>query len=105
MNYRYRKKPIVIEAFQMTSARYGCRDDWPPWLLREYYDGVFVRPCCRSAGSDYDEPGLLTVVTPEGPVSVSDGDYIIRGIHGELYPCKPDIFNATYDEVVELAGA
>lgn len=42
--------------------------------------------------------GILSLDTLEGPMRVNVGDYIIRGVHGEIYPCKPDIFHETYEE-------
>lgn len=77
---KYRKKPIVIEAIQ--------------------YDGGFPLDFLgedervRSAG---DGSGDCEVVTLEGVMRAHIGDWIIRGVKGELYPCKPDIFDATYE--------
>ena len=97
--HRYRKKPVVIEAFQMTKDRSYVGDEWPIWL-----NEAWRRPR-GSAGSlqKVDEPGCTSfeIVALEGVHRVTWGDWIIRGVKGELYPCKPDIFEATYDKVTE----
>jgi hypothetical protein len=92
---KYRKKPVVVEAFQMTrdlALRYGR---WPDWLYQAWIKGR-------------DEPGSLfpkddgegySIQTLEGVHDVTWGDFIIQGVRGELYPCKPDIFAETYEEV------
>ena len=95
---KYRKKPIVIEAFQMTEQRRNSNAEWPEWLHRAWERGA-------SAGIkgalmiDIDDPnGLrLALGTLEGVYRIQWDDWIIQGIKGELYPCKPDIFEATYE--------
>ena len=77
---RYRKRPVVIEAVQ--------------------YDGTFPLAFLRgdervTSGS----AGSLEISTLEGVMRAEKGDWIIRGIKGELYPCKPDIFAQTYEAV------
>ncbi|MGT2800850.1 hypothetical protein [Streptococcus marmotae] len=47
----------------------------------------------------YVETNSYYIATLEGAMYISDGDYIIKGVHGEFYPCKPDIFKETYEEV------
>ncbi len=84
---KFRKKPIVIEAIQFTN---DSLDN-----LKEIYHllgmdlGVLV-PTTE-----------IIINTLEGPMVATRGDWIIKGIKGELYPCKPDIFKITYDEVEE----
>ena len=91
-------KPVVIEAFQMTPERRQSNEDWPQWLheawLKDNHEpgSVFPTDYPHSDGTD-----MLTIQTLEGTHLVSWGDYIIQGIHGELYPCKPDIFEQTYE--------
>ena len=75
---KYRKKPVVIEATQW--FKHG---DHPAVLLGVRFDG---RPY---------------IETLEGPHLVTPGDWIITGVKGEHYPCKPDIFEVTYEEVKE----
>ncbi len=87
---RFRKKPIVIEAVQWP-LHY---DEWPAWL-KEAWQRPFEEP-----GAFYSLAGSSFLLsTLEGQHIVSDGDYIIKGIANELYPCKADIFAATYDPV------
>ena len=92
---RFRKKPVVIEAFQMTEERRASNADWPEWmhqawqLDREAPGSLY--PTEEGTGD-----GTLSIGTLEGPHLVSWGDWIIQGVKGELYPCKPDIFEATY---------
>jgi hypothetical protein len=94
---KFRKKPVVIEAFQMTRERGASTVDWPDWLQQ-------ARLLERgSPGSLYptDEnvsDSTLAIATLEGEHIVSWGDWIIRGVAGELYPCKPHIFDLTYEE-------
>ena len=92
---RYRKRPVIIEAFQMKPARFHDERDWPTWLIaaRELHH--------LDAGAfSYDkEADEYIIRTLEGAMTVSDDDWIIRGVHGELYPCKPEIFAMTYEEV------
>ena len=78
---KYRKKPVVIEALQ--------------------YNGHNVDECLKFCDKAYKSPvqDFLTIRTLEGMHKCSVGDYIIRGVNGEFYPCKPDIFEKTYEEV------
>lgn len=100
MNLKYRKKPVVIEAFQMTRERRGDNRDWPDWLHYAWQmdpDEVGALRCRDYPDSDGTDE--LYINTLEGRHQVSFDDYIIRGVAGELYPCKPDIFEATYEPV------
>lgn len=80
----YRKKPIVIEAWQF--ARHSPAP-YPQWL-KEAID-------CGAVW--FREPGRVFVHTSEGVMEAASGAWIIRGVKGELYPCAEDIFAATYD--------
>ena len=97
----YRKKPVVIQAFQMTEERRQTNSEWPNWLHeawnREHHElgALYPEKHPNSDGND-----RLRIVTLEGNQLVSWGDYIIRGVQGEIYPCKPDIFEMTYEEVI-----
>jgi len=95
---KYRKKPVVVEAFQMTEENYLRYEEWPEWLKASYRG---CKDCEGTLQFGYDSEGhfYLEIVTLEGKHKVSWGDYIIRGIKGELYPCKPEIFEATYEKV------
>jgi hypothetical protein len=100
MNYRYRKKPVVIEAFQMTEARRESNCDWPEWLNHAWQLERGTPGSLYPTHSD-NATRKLSVGTLEGPMLVSWGDWIIRGVRGEIYPCKDEIFRATYDPVSE----
>lgn len=98
MNLRFRKRPVVIEAFQMTVERRRNNSEWPEWLHAAWNElagqpgAVWCSDYPHSDGTDE-----LIIGTLEGNHRVSFGDWIIRGVQGELYPCKPDIFAATYE--------
>ena len=100
MNYKFRKKPVEIEAFQMTRERRSDNSDWPNWLHQAWNKpqdepgAVFPENYPISDGHD-----RLKVFTLEGEHLIDWDDFIIQGVKGELYPCKPDIFEATYDPV------
>lgn len=93
---KYRKKPVVIEAFQMTEARRWDNSEWPNWLNQAWNmnqndsGALFINRTDKSGAR-------LCIQTLEGVHDVGWGDYIIQGVKGELYPCKPDIFAATYE--------
>lgn len=97
---KFRKKPVVIEAFQMTRAARDSNEHWPQWLHEAWQKdhseagSVFPKEFPDSDGTDE-----LMIVTLEGLHLVSFDDWIIQGVKGELYPCKPDIFEATYEAV------
>lgn len=82
---RYRKKPVVIEA-----VRFGEDGKFvgvtPTWMDAAAMDGRVYR-----------QDQSIFIVTLEGEMRADRGDWIIRGVQGELYPCKPDIFAATYE--------
>lgn len=85
---KYRKKPVEIEAWQSFKNAGTETCTWPGWIMEALTDAVIF--------SLDDE---IYVSTLEGDMHVADGDWIIKGVKGELYPCKPDIFALTYDEV------
>jgi hypothetical protein len=98
MNLRFRKKPVIIEAFQMTKQRRMDHNNWPHWLCcawnldRDEVGALYP----TEAGTD---DGTLSINTLEGQHLVAWNDWIIQGIQGELYPCKPDIFEKTYETI------
>ena len=85
---RYRKKPVEIEALQFIDDVDRITE------LSNFIDNQDVQVSYK----DPKNPKLL-IETLEGVIEASVGDYVIRGVHGEFYPCKPDIFNETYEEV------
>ena len=99
---KFRKRPVVIEAFQMTpERRFGDHSqEWPVWL-REALHKEWPTPGAVAPLMLEDTDGMdrLQIATLEGNMVVEWGDWIIQGVKGELYPCKPDIFTATYEPV------
>lgn len=99
---KYRKLPVVIEAFQMTPERRQDNSEWPQWLHEAWNAGFetpgSIWPAKKYGLSEGEELGIRTL---EGAHLVSFGDWIIQGVKGELYPCKPDIFDKTYEAVEE----
>lgn len=88
---KYRKKPVVIEAMQFRGPKATLSDvdyavEFDDWMVANQGDRA-----CRYVGD------TIIIPTLEGDHIASEGDWIIRGVQGELYPCKPDIFAATYD--------
>ena len=88
---KYRKKPVVIEAFQMTKAIWNTNDGWPQWA-REAWDKLPAEE-----GAIWCNDGTVYCGTLEGVHKITFGDWVIRGVADEIYPCKPDIFEATYE--------
>lgn len=81
---QFRKKPVVIDAIQLTADN--------------------LKECCQFVGrsntsSADPQAGTLSIYTLEGSMRADVGDWIIKGVKGEFYPCKPDIFAATYEVV------
>ncbi len=81
---KFRKKPVVIEAEQLT-------------LENKDRALNFIKCNCYADGTS-DNPSIR-IDTLEGEMTASLGDWIIKGVKGEFYPCKPDIFEATYEKV------
>lgn len=94
---KFQKKPVVIEAIRCKEAHRLIGSDWnalPEWF-RSAYEGK------NEAGVKtiicINHPPSIEIVTLEGTMRANFDDWIIRGLKGELYPCKPDIFEATYE--------
>jgi len=81
----FRKRPVVIEAVQFTGGN-------TVEVVNFIGSGYRVMPDYRDASKD-----VIFIVTLEGEMVATAGDWIIRGVQGEFYPCKPDIFEATYE--------
>lgn len=97
---KYRKKPVVVEAVQLTwdTWKEMCDHAGVGRLAEGKPEGCHVGPDGKQTADCNGRIGLL-IPTLEGLMLGVEGDYIIRGVKGELYPCKPDIFEATYDAV------
>ena len=84
---KYRKKPVVIEAVRWMGTNFNEMD--------EFLEGRY----------GYDEPTIgnarVVIQTLEGTMRADIGDWVIKGVQGEYYPCKPDIFEQTYEKVEE----
>ena len=87
----FRKKPVVIEAMQYDGTNGEAIEAWSQSKVR--------------ALIDMNWNPYLSIETLEGTITGIDGDWIIRGVKGEYYPCKPDIFDATYEPVLQSANA
>ena len=85
---KFRKKPVVIEAQQLTDGA-----DWD--AIAVWCGGFLHNTTFGVPGAD--PTTLLKIKTLEGVMEAGEGDWIIRGVKGEFYPCKPDIFEATYE--------
>ena len=88
---QYRKKPVVIEAVPVKEVIFQIehntmKEDW-------------VEEGCASGTIIYELPGLVSVKTLEGTMAANREDWLIQGVKGEIYPCKPDIFEETYEAV------
>lgn len=86
-----RKKPVTIECFKYDGDLINSDGKFyvPEWAQKAYEDGIIF----------FKDMGEMYIKTLEGDHHASVGDYIIRGVNGELYPCKPDIFEKTYEFV------
>lgn len=95
---KYRKKPVIIEAFQYDGDLKGSDGKYyvPEWMVRAVENGIVY----YAQENPVEPPIELYIVTLEGHHHVSVGDFIIQGVNGELYPCKPDIFEKTYEAVL-----
>lgn len=92
---KYVKKPVEIEAFKYDGDIIDSKGKVyaPKWAEEAYKNGTMFY------SETEESPSELFIKTLEGNHHVSVGDYIIKGVKGELYPCKPDIFEETYKEV------
>lgn len=88
---KYRKKPVVIEAFQFYV------DNIPDWFMDAVSNNTVILHNCNYKRYSINE-AYCEIKTLEGVHRCNGGDYVIKGIKGELYPCKADIFKQTYEE-------
>ena len=93
---KYRKKPVVVEAIQWTGSNLEeIRNFVGSDLIEECVELFDIKRTLKEMLVD------IAIDTLEGTMRVDYGDYIIKGVQGEFYPCKPDIFEQTYEEVIE----
>ena len=98
MGRRYRKKPAVVEAVCMSDdGMASSLAAWPQWL-KDAWSAPFGSPGSLQFGGK-DPNSYFELVTLEGVHKVSKNDWIIQGVEGELYPCKPSVFERTYTPV------
>jgi len=86
MIQKFRKKPVVIEVIKYTGKN-------------EEEIAEFCSPNITGYGGKLTNKDYIDIQTLEGVMRASIGDWIIKGVKGEIYPCKPEIFTATYEEV------
>ena len=79
---KFKKKPVIIEAIQWNGENLSEIDEFTKNEVKNH-------------------ESVLIITTLEGDMYASLNDYIIKGVNGEFYPCKPDIFDKTYEEVIE----
>lgn len=94
---KYRKKPIVVEAIQWTGSNLEeIRNFVGNDLIENYIEHFDIeRTLIKQTLAG------IAINTLEGTMMVNYGDYIIKGVNNEFYPCKPDIFKQTYEEVID----
>ena len=85
---KFRKKPVVIDAYQMTREEWGRPWVWCDWLCDAFNDATV-----------FQRDSKLFIKTLNGEMAVSVDEWIIRGVQGELYSCNPEIFEQTYERV------
>ena len=93
---RFRKKSIEVEAIQYT----GCNEQEIADFMGVSVPDLHTRvDAVLRADGDYRKNSHIYIDTLEGVMAANYGDYIIKGVKGEFYPCKPDIFDETYEAV------
>ena len=88
---KYRKRPVEVEAIKFDG-----------WNWREVYQFMSDEPLMFT--QDFRKEEYILIDTLEGVMKARVGDYIIKGVQGEFYPCKPDIFHKTYEEIKDRKG-
>lgn len=85
----YKKKPVIIEAFCYDGDLMNSSGEYyvPDWAVKAFENGELF----------FKDAGELYIKTLEGDMHAAVGDYVIQGVQGEIYPCKPDIFEQTYE--------
>jgi hypothetical protein len=100
--WKFRKKPVEVEAMQFIGGMEHLHEvyQWVEKNTQGSYDcNAPNDPVPASGVSIEAETGFMVIMTLEGQMQVKLGDWIIKGVNGEFYPCKPDIFEKTYELV------
>lgn len=92
---KYRKKPVEVEAFKFYV------DAFPDWFTNAVTENEVILHDCNHKKSF--KVSRCEIKTLEGTMVAHEGDYIVKGVKGELYPCKPEIFEATYEKAEGLS--
>ena len=103
--YLFRKLPVTIEAWQWNFSKQQLEN--PGWVNEAMRKWPATGGAAFFPDGTYDQAGdphwynrpHIAILTPEGRMRASPGDWIIRGVQGEIYPCKPDIFAQTYEKI------
>lgn len=94
---KYRKKPVVIEAEQFSAEKQPWPEGVKHMAIHTIEGKCEVPYPFRNAYKEMWGGAFFIIPTLEGDMAVSEGDWVITGVKGERYPCKPDIFDATYE--------
>lgn len=92
---KFRKKPLTIEAFQLTNNVAKGKDPMPAWAKQQIENGKLKITITKKENSHF-----AIIKTLEGEMRADANDFIIQGVNGEIYPCKLDIFTKTYTAVI-----
>lgn len=95
---KYKKKPVIIDAIQWTGGNMVEIADFAKGFAK--FDEIRQGDSENKIPAEYD----LSIQTLEGTMQASRGDYIIKGVNGEFYPCKPDIFEKTYEKADSVSA-
>lgn len=99
MALKYKQKPILIEAIRLTWENWPAICDFVP--KPHFIAGCFIDKNGNAVPEDQPQDGTnrigFKLATDRGVALAREGDYIIKGIHGEFYPCEPDVFRETYE--------
>lgn len=90
---KYRKKPVIIEAFQLNERGLVGED----WFWDAVSNNIIIT---HDFGKFHESPAWCEIKTLEGTMKATAGDYILQGVNGEIYPCKSEIFEKTYEAVL-----
>lgn len=97
---RFRKKPVEVEAVQWDGTAEGA-SDIIDWILGNGQSATYMcSDPVRCRDTSGDTPHTISIRTLEGDMTVSLNDYVIKGTRGEFYPCKPEPFSDTFEEIL-----